>query len=172
MIRWLIRRKLNAVEREIGVPVDYLRHMVDVSLRAFLRFARVFSLAAYRRKLPVSERYVAMIVATQDEDCGTCVQIAVNLARNEGVSRDILNACLQGDVMALPEGCALVYRFVRAVLSQSPEAPELRTDIRAHFGEEALIELALAVASTRLFPMTKRMMGYAVSCTQVTIRVD
>jgi hypothetical protein len=39
MLRWLIRRKLNSEENKLGVPVDYFRHVVDVSPAAIRRAA-------------------------------------------------------------------------------------------------------------------------------------
>ncbi len=44
MLRFLILRKLASVEREIGVSVDYVRHILRVSLGAFFKFAKVFPL--------------------------------------------------------------------------------------------------------------------------------
>jgi hypothetical protein len=45
MIRALVLRKLDSVEKELGASVDYLRFMVGVSLRAFFKFARILPLA-------------------------------------------------------------------------------------------------------------------------------
>ena len=77
MVRWLIRRKLVSVERELGVSIDYLRHILDVSLGAFFTFARIIPFAKYRRVLPPGPYHIAPIVAVRDADCGTCLQIAV-----------------------------------------------------------------------------------------------
>jgi hypothetical protein len=52
MLRWLIRKRLAAVERDLGVSVDYVRHILDVSLGAFLRCGMVMPLEKYRRSLP------------------------------------------------------------------------------------------------------------------------
>jgi hypothetical protein len=49
MIRALVLRKLDSVEKELGASVDHLRYMVGVSLRAFFKFARILPLAQYRR---------------------------------------------------------------------------------------------------------------------------
>jgi hypothetical protein len=38
-------------------------------------------------------------------------------------------------------------------------------------GDEGLVEMALAIASCRVFPITKRALGYAVSCSAVAVRV-
>ena len=54
MLRWLIRRKLAAEEKKLGVSVDYLRHVVDVSPAAFLRFASIMPFVNSRKVLPKS----------------------------------------------------------------------------------------------------------------------
>ena len=52
MLRWLIRRKLDAEEKKLGASVDYLRHVVDVSPALFLRFASILPFANSRKRLP------------------------------------------------------------------------------------------------------------------------
>jgi hypothetical protein len=43
--------------------------------------------------------------------------------------------------------------------------------MRLRYGDEGLVELALAIASCRTFPVTKRVLGYAVSCSDVAVHV-
>src|SRR5437773_11056238 len=85
VLRWLIDKKLTAAEKNLGGSLDYVRHIARVSLPAFFKFAKIMPLAAYRRALPAAPYHVACLVATRHEDCGTCVQIGVNLAKNDGV---------------------------------------------------------------------------------------
>lgn len=171
MIRWLISKRLTVSEQRIGVPQEYLRHMLRVSLRAFWTFARFVPLANYRRALPASEFHVARIVATRDADCGACVQIAVNLARQNGVPAEILRHVLAFRPEHLPAELADIYRFAEAVVRGDGSAAELRQRIRQRYGEEALIELAMAIAMCRVFPFTKRALGDAESCSRVQVHV-
>lgn len=167
MLRFLILRKLASVEREIGVSVDYVRHILRVSLGAFFRFAKVFPLAQYRRSLPLDMHVVAGIVAARDEDCGTCVQAGLNLARMQGVDSAILRAVIDREPDRLPESAADAYRFAEAVVTHSSETDRLRDLLRERYGEAALVELALAIAASRVFPVTKRALGYATSCANI-----
>lgn len=75
MLRSLIYRKLASEEKKLGASMDYVRHIVRTSLRAFFRFVMILPVSEYRRTLPVGGRAVAKLVATRDEDCGSCVQI-------------------------------------------------------------------------------------------------
>src|ERR671921_552146 len=115
MLRALILKQLDAEERKLGgVSIDYLRHIARTSLSSFFKFALFTPLAKHRRRLPPDAYHVARIVATQHEDCGTCVQIEVNLARRAGVPADVLRAAVRQLPGELPAELADVYRFAQA----------------------------------------------------------
>lgn len=171
MLRRLILARIAAAEKAWGVPLDYCRFIVRVSLRASFRFAKFLAVDEYRRVLPVGPCYVARIVATRHEDCGTCVQIAVSQARKAGVPAEVLRAVLDGKLDALPDELRDAYRFAEAVLAANGEEDALRERIRLRYGDEGLIEMALAIATCRVFPTIKRALGYAVSCSAMAVRV-
>jgi alkylhydroperoxidase family enzyme len=171
LIKRLLLKRIEAAERDLGVPADYVKDILRVSLPAFLRFAAFTPLSAYRRKLPAAPCAVARIVAIRSEDCGPCVQIGVNLARRDGVAPEILRAVLDRKLEDLPEELAEVYHFTEAVLEKNGQDGPLRERMRKRYGEEGLVELALAIASCRVFPATKWALGYAVSCERVEVQV-
>ena len=171
MLRRLILGRIGSVEKEWGVSLEYCKFILRVSLRAFFKFGKFMAVDEYRRVLPVGPCYVARIVAVRDADCGTCVQIAVKQARKAGVPAEQLRAALDGNLNALPEELREAYRFAEAVITASSEQDALRERIRQRFGDEGLIEMALAIASCRTFPMVKRALGYAVSCSEVAVRM-
>jgi alkylhydroperoxidase family enzyme len=178
MIRSIIRRQLGAQERKLGASLDYLREVLRVSLRAFLKFGLFVPLSEHRRALAPEAAAVARIVAARAEDCGTCVQIAVNQSRASGVAAAVVRAVLErrpaylaaplGDVYAF---AALVARADAPECAAAGDEPALRGRLRAELGDEAFVELALAIASVRVFPSVKRALGYALSCSKVEIRV-
>lgn len=166
MLRWLIGKRLNAAEKKLGVPLDYMRHILRISPRAFFKFIKVMPLAEFRRTLRAGPYHVARMVATRHEDCGSCVQIVVNQARQDGMDSQTLRAALEGNVAALPAELAEAYRFAEAIVTRSADEVACRDRIRQRFGDAGLIELGLAVATCRIFPTTKRALGYATSCSQ------
>jgi len=170
MLRWLINKRLNAAEKKLGVSVDYMRHIAKVSLPAFFKFTRFLPMAEYRKTLPVEPFHIARLVVVKQEDCGTCVQIEVNLAKHDGVSTALLQIVLDGKVDALPKELANVYRFAQTVVTQQDDA-ELREVMRQQYGEEGLVELALTIAASTVFPMTKRVLGYSTSCSRVKVNL-
>jgi hypothetical protein len=99
------------------------------------------------------------------------VQIAVNQAKKAGVPADTIRAVLDGRLDDLPEDLRDAYRFADAVVRASGDEGPFRERIRQRYGDEGLIELALAIASCRVFPTVKRALGYAVSCSTVPVTV-
>ena len=171
MIQYMIRRRLAADERRLGASLDYLRHIASASLPAFLKFGLFTPLASHRKVLAAEPYHVARLVAVQAEDCGTCVQAEVNLARANHVPRPVIQAVLDGTPELLSEELADVFRFSHAVANRTVEEGEWRDRLRGRYGEAGLVELALAIASSRVFPTTKRALGYAVSCERVHLEV-
>ena len=171
MLRWLIHRKLDAEEKKLGESVDYLRHVVDISPAAFLRFCSILPFANSRKVLPKEAWFVAQIVALQEEDCGTCLQITVNLARQSGVDAALLRAALDGDCHDMSREMVDVFRFTRSVINATGDEDALRETLRKRYGDRGLIELSYAIASSRIPPTVKRCLGYAKSCSVVSVAV-
>lgn len=117
MLRWLLRRKLAQEEQRLGESLDYLRHILDVSVTAFLRFAAFMPLANSRKTLPKEAWFTAQLVALQKEDCGTCLQIGVNLARESGVSPQLLQSVLDGRLEDLPAELVDVFHFTQRIVT-------------------------------------------------------
>ena len=164
----LAHRAVEAAERDLGVPLDYLRHIADASLTAFVKFGLFTPLSKHRRHLPAAPYHLARIVATQHEDCGTCVQIEVTSALRAGVPETLVRAVVEGREDDLPAELAEVTRYARSVVAAA-ESPGLRDTLRERYGEAGLVELALGIASARVFPTTKRALGYAQACSLVPI---
>jgi alkylhydroperoxidase family enzyme len=171
MLRRLILARIAAAEKALGVPLDYCRFILRVSLRASFKFAKFLAVDEYRRVLPPGPCYVARIVATRHEDCGTCVQIAVNQAKKAGMPVEQLRAVLDGKLDDLPEELRDAYGFAAAVLTPNGEEDALRERIRLKYGDEGLIEMALAIATCRVFPTIKRTLGYTASRSAIAVRV-
>jgi alkylhydroperoxidase family enzyme len=171
MIRKLIEKRLDAFERDLGEPMDYLRHMVRASLRSFLDFAFRSPTAWNRRRLPAEPYHIARLVAVRSEDCGPCVQTAVTIALKDGVRSDVLRAIVGGRPETLDAELFDVYAFSLAVAENTGDEERYRDALRERYGDEGLVELALAIAGARMYPVIKRTLGYAKSCSLVQVRV-
>lgn len=171
MLRSFALRSIDAQEKQLGASLDYLRHIARTSLRLLLRFAKILKFADCRRALPVDAAHVASLVAARHEDCGGCVQIAVNLALAENMPREIIQAIVDVRPVDLPDDLSDVYHFAHGVAANTGADDELRERIRRRYGEEALIEMAMIIAAGRVFPTVKRALGYANRCAQIEISV-
>lgn len=163
MLRPLLRSAIRQQEKNLEAPLDYLREIADSSPAAFFKFALLAPLGTHRRQLPPVAWHLARVTATFAEDCGTCAQIAITLARRDHVPADLLRAVIAGDDAALTPELRDVYRYTRTIVAGHDDA-ELRETLRTRYGAEALIELALTIATSRLIPTLKRALGHATSC--------
>lgn len=171
MLRWLVARRVASEERRVGVPLHYVRHILRTSRAAFIRYVMFIPMSRYRKRLPADAFHVARIVATRAQDCGTCLQIVINLARRDRVPTEIISAALDRRIDSLPAELQDVYQFTTAVVEATYDEEPLRERLRERYGEEGLIEMAFAIATAQMFPVTKRALGYAVSCSKVRIEL-
>lgn len=171
MIAWFAENRIVAAEKEIGESADYMRDIFRVSRPAFWKFALFRPLSQHRRAASAEAITVAALVGSRSEDCGTCVQITVNIAAKMQVDRAIIQAVLDRAPERLPPDLAEVYRFAEAVVNTETNAAELSGQLKQSLGEETVVDLSLAIATSKLFPVLKRGLGYAVSCSQVEIRL-
>lgn len=169
MLRWIAKRRLAAFERTFDYDTTFMRDMVDVSWRGFLRFASVAKLSHHREDVPLEAWYAAKIVALMIEDCGPCTQLNVTMAERDGVQPAVLRGILAGDEAAMGPDAALAFRFARAALAHDGEADRWREQIEARWSQRAVVSLALVMAAARVFPTVKYALGYGHTCTRVRV---
>lgn len=171
LIDKLISREIDKQQELYGVPMDHMRFLARAARPSLFAMRKAMGLLHYRKTLPVAAAAVAHIAAAKVHDCGSCVQIAVNLSRRAGVPRELLEAVAAGRVDSLPGSLAAVYRYAETVAS-GEDSLELRGRLTAEYGEAGLAELALTIAAAGYFPTLKRGLGHAVSCSRVTVAVE
>lgn len=169
MLKWFVRRQLDAFEQDFHYDVSYMREMLDTSFSGFRKYAPVAKMVAHCEDVPIDMWYAAKIVALLAEDCGPCTQLVVTMAEREGVSPSVLRAILAGDEQAMGENAALGVRFARAVLAHDPEADTLRDRIARRWSDRAVLSLALGIAASRVFPTVKYALGHGKACTRVRV---
>jgi len=161
-MRKLILKQIDKQERVLGASLDWLRALVSASLPAFFKFMLLAPFGNHRQRVPRNAWYVARLAATLHEDCGSSAQSVVNLARKDGISRVLVNSVMHGQPERLSDELADVYHFTQSVVRQTDDGT-LRETLRSRYGEEGLVELALAIATARIIPTTKRALGYSQS---------
>jgi hypothetical protein len=169
MLRWLLRRKAEAFERNWQYDASYLKEMIDISPKAAWMFARATSLGNYRHDVPLAAQVAAALTAVRAEDCGPCTQLGTEMAERQGVSPAVLRAILTDDVMAMPDDVALAWRFTRATLAHDAAADGYRREIVTRWGPRAVLTLAFLMTTARMYPTVKYAMGHGQVCSRVVV---
>lgn len=164
MLQALLKKMIRRQERTVGVPLRYLDEVAAHSPGLVMKIGLLGPLGEHRRALPAEAKHVATVRAVLAEDCGACVQIAVNLALADGVSREVLAAVVNGRLWELPPNLEAVCKFVDALQNQETITESLREQLRVEYGDDGIAELSLAYALAAFFPRFKRGLGHAQSC--------
>lgn len=171
MIRWLLHRNFRGMEKKYGYDATYLHELADESLSACLRFATIQLVGGtFRSNAPSNAWFAAGIAGALLEDCGPCVQIASDIAMEEGMNGEIIKQLLSG--APTDTDAQLGFDYGRALLLFSPNLDELRETIEAKWGKPALMALTLRAMTARNFPVIKRALGHAKTCQRVRIGND
>jgi hypothetical protein len=170
MLGWLVTGRIAGFEPDYDYDLSYARNMYDASPRTFFRFSKILGISSHRVNVPIDAWYAAKLAATLSEDCGSCTQLVVKLAEREGVSPAAIAAVLRDDRDAMPADASLGFRFAQAVLRRAiAESDRWRRQTVTQWGNQALVSLALTMASSRLCPSLKYALGHGHACTRVSL---
>lgn len=169
MLKALIEFGLRRGERQTGENADFAREIYDAAPGGFWRFGFFIPMSRYRKVVPAEAFAVAKIAAVHAEDCGPCLQTAVNLATADGVAPEIIRAAVTRDLGALDDRTRAAFEFAEAVVARDIRSEELRPLIERWWGKAGVVELALVISATRVFPTVKRALGHGQACSRVVI---
>ena len=169
MLKALLGRQIDKMERQFDYDASYMRQMLNVSPATFVKFGFVTQLVD-RKAAPAEALAAAGIVGPLAEDCGPCTQISTDMATAGGGKPQGLKAILAGDEAAMGEAASLGWRFARASLVRDMEAADpLRDEIVRRWGEKGLLAVALALTTARMYPTLKYALGHGKACSRVTV---
>lgn len=169
MLKRFLHRAIRSFERQWDYDARYIHEMINADPRAAWMFQRAAGLGKYRKDAPVEALAAAGITAVKNEDCGPCTQLAVAMAERAGVAPDTLRAVLTETPSMMPPNVALAWRFTRATLDHHPLADEYRDEIIRMWGPKAVISLAFAIVTARMYPTVKYAMGHGKACTRIVV---
>ena len=149
---------------------SYLLELMEASPSGFEKYYGFLPLAHHQEKSSAEALFVANLVAMQEADCGACLQLVVRMAQEAGVSNHIIGETLS-DGHLLSDDLKLVRSYARVVANAESLDPELLAAMREQFSDTAIAEIALRIASARVFPTIKRAFGRAKSCSMVPLEV-
>lgn len=169
MRSFLARRALRAFGRHYDYDVSYLEYLLKVSPRGFFGFRPVMALARHREAAPRDAAGAAKLVGAMHEDCGPCLQITTDMAREAGMSDDQIDAVLTGAEASMSGPTALGYRFATALVGRTADLDAAREAVRAAHGDQAIVDLTFATQIGRIFPMIKTGLGFGQACQRIRL---
>ncbi len=167
MVAWFLNRQARAFGKRYDYDTAYMHDVINTSPKAGLRMA-AFPYATGFRGPPAAGEVMAgaMLASTLDGDCGPCAQLVVNMVMQAGGNPAQLQLCAEGrDAEAADVG--LGFRFAKAAIPGDPVADDLREEIEAQFGKEAVVAASFAAATGRWYPVFKRGLGHGKACTRL-----
>lgn len=168
MRKWIARKMIDEFGAKYDCDVSYMRRLLDVSPRGFFRFLAVTKLSRHAETAPRDAAFAARLVGAMTEDCGPCIQIVIDMAREAGMADQKIDAVLRRDIASMDAETALAYKFADAVARRTNADIE-REEVRTIWGEKAVIDLTFALQASRLYPMIKAGLGFAKECVRVKI---
>ncbi|MCF3652372.1 hypothetical protein [Synoicihabitans lomoniglobus] len=164
------RAQTHAFRDHYNYDTTYMEEMLDASPAGFARFQAVTQMAGFGDSLPKDVPYVARIAAFAVVDCGPCLELTLKMGREAGVAASVLHAA-RCDGAALPAELAEVRGYAAQIAAgETPDDDEVQR-LRDRYGSAGLVELALNIASSLIFPAVKRTLGHARSCSLTTFSV-
>ena len=156
MFRYFIKHMILKFGKRYDYDVGYMLHMLETTPEVMNAFNALSKLDSARKTTPVNAHMAAKILGVLNEDCGPCVQLAVDMARESGMAPDQIEAVLTGDQAAMSSDTALSYRFASAIIARSGDEDAAREAVRSAYGDAAVIELTLAAqVGQDCFPWSK-----------------
>ncbi|WP_421865489.1 hypothetical protein [Parvibaculum sp.] len=169
MLKNIIGRLIRKQEEVTGESADFMRDLYEASPRGFWRFVLFVPMSRHRGTLSVDAASAVRIAAVHAEDCGPCLQTVIKLSLDAGAAPRLLRAAVEENPAAMDEETRLAFEFARHLVARDPRAEDLRHAVEQRWGKAGICEIALAIASTRVFPTVKRAMGYGQACQRAVI---
>src|SRR5258708_27028352 len=95
MRSFFARRFLRAAGKRYSYDTSYLEYMLRESPAAAFKFARLAEATAHREVVPVDAHFAAKITGAMAEDCGPCVQLAIDMALEARMANDQFEALVR-----------------------------------------------------------------------------
>ncbi len=154
---------IDQFEKHYDYDCNYMRKMAQSNPQAFETFVNFLPMGQVGKSLPVEVLWTAKISSMLTEDCGACVQLNIKMALEAGVTQDLVKMIVQSPEK-LSADLSTVYNYARSVSLNIDTFYQYQNKIQEQYSQEQITELALAIASTKIYPTVKRALGDFKSC--------
>lgn len=162
--RW--REEARDFSQRYDYDNSYMEDLLERSPEAYQAFLGGMGMSGVQQATPPELAAVARMAALRVEDCGSCLELSIKMAREAGVSEAVIRGALRGGE-GLEGDTRDVHHFARAVAANEPLDEAWRSALEKRLGKEVVAELAVMIAGVRIYPAVKRALGYAKSCSLI-----
>jgi alkylhydroperoxidase/carboxymuconolactone decarboxylase family protein YurZ len=162
---------LKGFQAHYNYDTSYMKEMLKVNPKAYETFEAFLPMASFSDKTPKDVLFVAKLTSMKNEDCGECLQLNVYMAIEAGVDKEIIKEILFNKGENLNSELKEVYDFTLAVVNKETVEEKLYTNINSKYSKDILTEIALAIASTKVFPTVKKVLNNFHSCSVIDLKV-
>jgi len=163
---------LEGFQSHYNYDTTYMKDMLKFAPSAYEKFEAFLPMASHVNETPKDVIYVSKIASMQNEDCSACLQLNVDMAIEAGVSKEVISEVVFNEGKNLSQDLKDVYDFTIAVARNIQVSDELYAKMNASYSKEIMMEIALGIASTKVFPAIKRVLKDDVSCSLIQVKVD
>ncbi|GAB5517485.1 carboxymuconolactone decarboxylase family protein [Rhodopirellula baltica] len=155
--------EIEAFESAYGYNADYMKDLFARSPESFRRFRAARPMTMHYDQLTAEAYFTAAITVMQQEDCSGCLELNVKMAKEAGVSEQLIEQMVKSPE-CLPAELKDVRDHALNCLGAGAIDEEVALRIERHFGEAAFGELAIAIVGVRIYPGLKRALMKMQSC--------
>ena len=162
-----IETKIEEFELKYNYDASYLKDLLQTSPNGFQKLQDALPLTFHRQRLDLESFWVTKIVSVQSIDCGSCLNLNISKALEEGVPQCLINAILF-DETKLCEAHQALRTYVNSIINNKVDDFAAKF-IKRRYSRAQLLELGICIATAQIFPLIKKVAGYNNSCSLITI---
>jgi hypothetical protein len=169
MLKWLIKKQLEAFGRKWHYDTGYMKEIVDEAGARAVMPLNALQKLKYRQNVPLDTYYAATLTAAQHADCGPCLQLGVSMAEAAGVAPQTIRAILERDYQKLSKDTMLGVELALGTIARDTSGDEARAEILKRWGRKAVVSLAYGIVAAQAYPTFKYAIGAAHACVRLRI---
>lgn len=162
---------LEGFQAHYNYDTRYMKEMLKTNPEAYATFEAFLPMASFKKKTPIEVIFVVKLASMKNEDCGACLQLNVDMAVEAGVNKDIIKAVVFNQGEGLSGQLKDVYDFTVAVAKNETVDSLLYDKINKKYSKDIMTEIALAIASSKVFPAIKRVLNDFHTCSMIELKV-
>lgn len=164
-------KKLEGYRTVYNYDTSYMEEMLKESPDAYEIYDAFLPMAYFSKATSTEVIHLVRIVSMMNQDCGACSQLCIDFALEAGLSKEFVKEIVFNEGKALSPDLQLLFDFTKTISTNQTVDPLMYDKMNQIYTREMMMEIALAIASTRVFPAIKKTLNYFESCSMVRFKV-